>query len=170
MKSIMRIYNCKTKALVKQISGQENPKSLFRDWLYKQKTDDQTIESLLIDSSKELVSFFHIVSDIETEMRCGKVEIILKNKKPHIIEHSTNLLFEYSCTCCSDIQSIARFMVIPEFNEKHYQYYFIDTSKIITPVSILNKLEFLFLENNYWQKLLFKEMKSINSKRKIGLN
>lgn len=165
---IMRIYNRVTKSLVKEIKLEKNPKSIFQDWLLEQKKDDQGIESFYIDSINKYIAFYHIVTDIDEDMRCGKIEIIIKNKKPNIIEQSTNLLFELSCTCCSEVQSIGRCMVYPEFNNNYFQYYLIDKNNSKTPVSILNKLEFLFLENNYWQKLLLNQMKKLERKRMLG--
>ena len=170
MKTIIRIYNRKNKKFLKNIEDYQKPEKLFKDWILQKKVKNQTIENFLISAENEYIGFFYYVTEVETKMQCGKIEVTIKNKKPKISTSVTNILLEYSCTCCLDVQSISRNIVTPEYNQSWFHYYFIDEEDYINPVSVFNKFEYGFLGTNHWQTILIKEMKNINSKRQIGLN
>jgi hypothetical protein len=179
MKCIIRIYNQKTKEFITQIEDFNDSKSVFRNWIIKKKKKDQTMESLLNEFADVFVGFYHYVTDIEPDMICGKIEIIIKNKKPKIIVVSTNILFEYTCMCCLDTQSISRSLAIPNYNADVFQYYFIeeedeedqeDEDELISPLSVFNKYEFSFTGSNYWQRFLINTLNTIRAKDVLGLN
>lgn len=170
MKTIIRIYNRKTKKFIKEIKEFNKPETLFRNWILEKKTENKSIENLLIEASNNFIGFFHYITGVDEDMLCGKVEIAIKNKKPHVICKHTNILFEYSCDCCLDVKSISRDLVFPEYEQLFYQYYMHHESGQKFPVSVFNKIEYSFLETSYWQTILIKEMKNIYSKKLIGLS
>ena len=51
MKTIIRIYNRKTKKIIKEIKEFNKPETLFRNWILEKKTENKSIENLLIEAS-----------------------------------------------------------------------------------------------------------------------